>query len=1077
MAELATAFVRIRPNLTGFRQEAEAGTKTAGAALGKVFALAFGTVAAEELARHVITAAAQQDAQFAKIKQLTKSAGAQWEIYGQTVQEQLINKAEKSGFSVDQLAQAYGRLIQQTKNTREALQLVTTASDVARARGTAVTQVATSLSRAYAGNAQALSRLGIIVPKYTAQQDAAKKKLQELAEAETALAEIRKGQAPINLDAQAKAYETLGATQRTELKATLTAQLAAAAASDKLVGAQKTLAQVAQRFKGQGSIFGTTAAGEADRFQVSVHELEVSIGDHLLPLLGGAAQKGREWAVALENSNEVGRAAQAVAEGIASGVSSIASAIATAYPAIKLTAQAIGAVLGTVGAGPLLATYAAYRTLGLGVNLYVQAEKKVVAARAAATAAQAAETEGSTAATVSTSAQTAATEGLVAAERELAAAQEWAALAVGTQAEAQTAAAVTAAELGVADAALAVAETEAATAAGALDVALGFLTGPTAILVGIAAVAGGIYFLSTQASETEQAVNRVRDAYGALSKAAADVSTTRGDVGAAGQAVTSARIAREQAAAQLAAAQQQMTADYSAAHPSAEKLKTDQLNIASAADQWRRANQTLLDSEKAKTQASKASATAISDERQKTLDLIAAQIALSKQDTTNIASRTADREIQSGAAQGAANYAAQLRKLASDTKDTTAAQRFALGQLADYTDAIGKIPSEKTIRLTLDDATFYAKLQKDVGVLKSAGAAFLDLFKPHEAITASRGAAALPTAAAKKLSVDVANATIGGVAAAGPSIAQQVAKSFRDAVLQAKQSLTSIGSTLGSDIGSLLDAQLAASEAKLAASPAAQTIKTLTAEAARLNAQVTARDATAQIDTTLQTLQGLQAAFGTGPHTAAQDQQLTAAQNAYLDAQDNAQASSDTSQASHLQTQLDATKASLEKRNAAEKTAAAQRIADLNDQLNRGVITEQQYAKRLPGILAAEGVHFKDAGHLLGKAFADGFQEQLNAAISQAKVIAGLTPAQRGTGTGGAPIITDPRKVAATTRAGLVTHADNSALTKNTADTVAEIKKLGAVIDKAGTHLHITIPPDVSAKDQATIVKLAKALR
>lgn len=1076
MAELATAFVRVRPNLTGFKAEAAAGTREAGAALGKIFALAFGTVAAEELARHVVTVAAQQDAMFAKIRQLTKSAGADWEVYGQTVQEAIIKKSESSGFAVDQLASAYGRLIQQTKNSRQALALLTTASDVARARGTAVTQVATSLSRALGGNAQALSRLGIIVPKYTAAQDAAKKKLQELADAEQALSEIRRGVAPIKLDDQATAYEKLGETQRAELKRTLTAQLQAAAASDKLIGAQKTLAEVSARFKGQGAIFGETAAGQADRFQISIHELEVTIGEHLIPLLGGAAEQGRKWAEALGQSSEVGHAAEAVAQNIAAGVKGAAQAIAAAYPVIKLSAQAIGEVLSVVGAGPLLATYAAYKGLVLVTGLYASAEKKVVAVRAQATAAQAAEVEGSATATATTAAQTAATEALVVAERELAAAQAWAALAVGSQAEAQTAAAVTAAELSVAEAALAVSETEAAAAAGALDVALGFLTGPTAILLGVAAIAGGLYWLSTRTSDAEQAANKARDAYESLNKAAANVSTTRGDVGAAGQAIISARIAREQAAQQLKSANDQLDKDYASAHPSADKLKTDQLNIAAAADQWRRANQTLLDSEKAKTQASKASAKAISDEKQKTSDLVDAQLSLAHQaDQVRVAGKSAV-VISDGGAKSAANYAGQLRKLAEDTKATTAAQRFNLRQLADYTDAIGKIPSDKVIRLTLNDATFYNKLQKDIGVLKSAGAAFLDLFKPHEA-TDSRGAAALPVATKKKITVDVADATLAGVTAAGPSIASQVAKAFKDAVLQAKQSLTSIGDSLATQVGTLLDAQLAAAEAKIANGPTARTIKQLTAEATRLQAQTARRDSGQQIANQLAALQGLQRAFGPGAHTADQDLQLAQAQTAYQDALDSQKAATDTAQASSLQSQLDAQKAWLEKRNQTEKTAAARRIADLNDELNRGLITERQYAARLPGILQKEGVHFKDAGRLLGKAFSDGFQEQLAAALKQAKAIAQLTPAERGRGTGSAPIITDPRKVAQTTRQGLVASQDHSATARNTADTVAELKKLGAVIDKAGTHVHITIPPDVSPKDSAKIVKLAKALK
>lgn len=1078
MAELATAFVRVRPDLTGFKQEAAAGTRQAGHALGKVFALAFGTVAAEELARHVVTVAAQQDAMFAKIKQLTKSAGADWEVYGQTVQEAIIKKSEASGFAVDQLANAYGRLIQQTKDSRTALAYLTTASDVARARGTAVTQVATSLSRAYAGNAQALSRLGIIVPKYTAEQDAAKKKLQELTQAETYLAEVRRGVAPIKLDAQAQQYARLGEAQRVELKRTLDAQLQAAAASDKLVGAQKTLAEVGARFRGQGAIFGETAAGQADRFSISVHELEVSIGQHLIPLLGGAAEQGRKWATELEHSASVGHAAQAVAENLASGVRGAADAIASVYPAIKLTAEAISAVLSTVGAGPLLAVYGTYKGLVIVTGLYAKAEGRVVAARAAAAASAGAEAAATTAATVATEAQTVAVAENAAAQTALFYAEE-------LQAAQQTILFTETVATTVAIEAQTVAVAEQGVAAEATTLRLGYMRaglaaiGSGGVLLGIAAVVGGLYWLSTRTSDTERAVNKLRDAYANLNEAAKNVATVHRDVGSAGQAIVSSRIAREQAVAQLRAANAQLDTDYGASHPSAEKLRTDQLNIAAAADQWRRANQTLLDSEDAKRRASQASAKAIEEQKQRTDELITAQLTLAGQDNEKRVAGRTGVIISDGAAKSAATYAAQLRGLAEDTKKTTAAQRFNLQQLADYTEAIGKIPSEKTIRLTLNDTSFYNKLQKDLGVIRGAAAAFAEIFTggPDTANAAARGAAALPPETKRKLTVDVADATISGVTQAGPSIATQVARAFRDAVLQAKQALVSIGDTLGGQIGQLLDAQLAASEAKLASSPIARDVKRLTEDAARLQARISARDQKQTVDTTLATLQKLQAAFGPGAHTAEQDAQLAAARNAYLDAQDQTQIAADTTQATHLQKRLDDTKAWLEKRNASEKSAAARRIADLNEELNRGLISERQYAARLPGILESQGVHFKSAGHLLGKAFADGFQENLAGAIAQARKIAELTPAERGRGSGGAPIIVDPRKVAQTTRQSLTEHASTQATARNTADTVAELKKLGAVIDKQGTRIHITIPPDVSQKDAAHIVKLAKALR
>lgn len=1072
-SELATAFVRVRPNLTGFKAEAEAGTKQAGAALGKVFALAFGTVAVEELARHVVTVAAQQDAMFAKIKQLTKSAGADWTVYGQTVQEQIIKKSESSGFAVDQLANAYGRLIQQTKNSKQALSLLTTASDVARARGTAVTQVATSLSRALGGNAQALSRLGIIVPKYTVQQDAAKKKLQELAEAETALAEIRKGDAPINLDAQAKAYETLGSTQRTELKATLTAQLAAAAASDKQIGAQKTLQEVSERFKGQGEIFGETAAGQADRFQISVHELEVTIGEHLIPLLGSAAIKGREWAEALGSSATVGHAAEAVAQNIASGVSEVAAAIAAAYPAIKLTAEAIGEVLGTVGAGPLLATYAAFKLAQTGAALYADGVKKLASYQALAVKAATQEAAANTAAAATTTAQTAAT--AAGAEAQVAKTVATASGTTATIANARVTLTSTAA-----NEAQAVAITTTGTAAAAASIEVGLLDTALAaitsigILPVIAAVAGGLYYLSTRESEASKLTAD-------LSKQMTDLAAAHRDAASAAQTLAAANAQlpkldsdRATAIDDIATAQSNYDQAAGSGHASRATLAADAKAIADAQARWRDTNKSVATTESAKAAAVKASADA---ETAVTIALANSAGDLEKlRDSTyqGAAQRLAGAGNPAAAAtQDAENYANAIRKARDNAKDLTQSEKDRYTALAGYVEGIERAPTDKEINLYLNTDP---AMQAWNALKKTISDVVENVSKPG-----ARGdqAKTVVLHSATAITKQIADATVDGIdqGVSQASIRQQVAQAFKDAVVQAKQSLVSIGSTLAGQVGQLLDAQLAASEAKLASSPAALAVKQLTADAAALQARISGRDAQAQTDTAQATLASLQKTFGPGAHTAAQDAQIVAAQNAVLDAQDSAAAAADTAEASRQQDALDRTKTNLETRESIAKAAAAQRIADLTDELNKGVISEKQFASKLPGILAAEGVKVKNAGKLLGVSFADGFNESFTGAISQARINAALSPAERGKGTGAAPIVVDPRKVAQTTRQGLESSGDQKAVASNTADTVTEIKKLGAIVEKHGKSITFVIPPDVSKKDRDHIAKLAGSLK
>lgn len=946
MAELATAFVRVRPNLTGFKQEAEAGTRQAGAALGKVFAVAFGGVALAELGKVSIEAASTQQAAIARVQQITKSAGAENEAYGKSIKDNLIDLAQRTGFSVEDLAQGFGRLQQQTKNTQATLTSLGTAADVARARGQGLAQVATAITRAYAGNAQGLGRLGIILPKYTAQVDA----LQH------------------SHDAAAAAGEKFTAQQNLEFKA----QLAAAAASDKLVGSQKALAEVQERFQGQGSIFGETAAGQVARFHVAITELEVSIGTHLLPYVSAAAEAGRDWADELGKSGTLAHDVDSIVRGLAEGFGAVKDVLVASGPALDLTARAFSAIAGSGIVGPAVAAVAAYKGLAIAIGLVNTASIKLAPLMTADTVAIEAETT-------------------------------------------------------------AAAEASAANEAFAVSLAL---SNPVGATVAALALAGGaIYYFQTQASHAAQTTQELSGDFTRLNE-----SISRGKAGT------------QQAATDLKALADSLVAVGSAS--------VTQGGIAAGGAKWGGA-----------VDGAKAASGAVKD------------------------------------------YVAQLQHLLDSDQTLTAGERLQIERLQDVAEATKKIPTRHVTTLIVNDRSAFDELAKfNAAVIAGQSAATSDLLaaaqkigdkvspagflnkpKIQEAATlaasgfdAAIGAHPPPPGFGKKFSVAIADATKTGLSSGltQASVARQVAQSLRDAVTQAKQSLSSIGSTLGGQIGQVMDAALAAAESKLASSPAAQAVKKLTAEAAALQARVSARDATAQIDTTLATLQQLQAAFGPGAHTAAQDAQLQAAQNAYLDAQDTAAATSDTAQATHLQTQLDSQKANLEKRNEAEKTAAAQRIADLNSELDRGLITQQQYVSRLTALLRREGVNFKSAGSYLGEAFAQGFQEQLNATIQQARTISQLTPAQRGRGSGAAPIVTDPRKVAAATGAALNsqlrTQRESEAATKtanNTKDAVDELKKLGAIIDQQGNRVQVTIPSDKTDKEAAQIVKLAKRLK
>lgn len=974
MAELATAFVRVRPNLTGFKGEAEAGTRQAGAALGKVFAIAFGGVALAELGKVSVEAAATQQAAIARVQQITKSAGAENEAYGKSIKENLIDLAQRTGFSVEDLAQGFGRLQQQTKNTQATLTSLGTAADVARARGQGLAQVATAITRAYAGNAQGLGRLGIILPKYTAQVDALEK-----AHAEAAAA-----------------GQKFSAQENINYKA----QLDSAAASDKLIGSQKALAEVQARFQGQGSIFGETAAGQVARFHVAITELEVSVGTHLLPYISAAAEAGREWADELGKSGTLAKDVDSTVRGLAEGFGAVKDVLVASGPALNLAAKAFSTIAGSGIVGPAVAAYAAYKGLAVAIGLVNAASIKLGITTVANTVAATANTA-----------------------------------TVAEQTLVYRANAGFVLEDTVAVEANAAAQVEGAAAARGFALSLALTNPVGASIAALALGAGAIYYFQTQATRAGAATKELSADFANLN---ASLAAGRGGA--------------QQAAADVKALDDRLVALGSTSE-SVGGAKAGGFKWGAAVD------------------GAKAASGAVKD------------------------------------------YVAQLQHVLDTSTSMTAAQRLQVERLQDIAEATNRIPTRHETTLVINDRGAFDELARfNAAVIAGQNAATSDLLQAAQGVgdklapagflnkpkikqaadlaaagfDAAIGAHPPPPELGKKFSVTIADATSTGLSQGitQADVTRQVAQSLRDAVTQAKQSLSSIGSTLGGQIGQVMDAALAAAEAKLAASPAAQAVKRLTAEAERLQAASASRDAGQQIANQLAALQGLQRAFGPGAHTADQDLQLAQAQTAYQDAIDSQKATADTAQASSLQTQLDNQKASLEKRNEAEKTAAARRIADLNDEVNRGLITQQQYVSRLNALLRREGVNYKAAGSLLGKAFADGFQEQLAGAIKQARALGVLTPAQRGRGTGAAPIITDPRKVAAATGASLNaqlrTQRESEAAAKtasNTADAVAELKKLGAIINQQGSRIQVTIPPGKTDKEAAQIVKLAKALK
>ena len=101
-----------------------------------------------------------------------QTSGASFKAWQGTIEQADLKLSHLSGFTGDALEQSLTTLDRSTGNINVALRLNAIAADVARGRHISLAQAAIALGKAYGGQATALKRLGIQVPKGASGMDA-----------------------------------------------------------------------------------------------------------------------------------------------------------------------------------------------------------------------------------------------------------------------------------------------------------------------------------------------------------------------------------------------------------------------------------------------------------------------------------------------------------------------------------------------------------------------------------------------------------------------------------------------------------------------------------------------------------------------------------------------------------------------------------------------------------------------------------------------------------------------------------------------------------------------------------------
>jgi hypothetical protein len=301
---------------------------------------------AAEGIREVVSAAAEHQAAFARLEQVTRNVGAATNLYGQSLEHLLEREARVKGFSDEQLAQGFLRILAATHDSAKAYRDLGLAQDVSAATGKDLTVTALALAKAEQGSVTSLSRMGIVVPAVTTAVSALTHQHDRLAASGV---KFTKG--------QEDAYKV---------------QLTAAKATDDLSRRTLALTLISERYGGVAArVARTTAAGQYRVLQQELHQVEVQIGNELLPTLVRSASGFSHWLERVRESGDAGRETAQVMHTVGAGLHVVATAAQVVGPPLGLIARALVAIANNPIAGEVAGWGLAFLALNSGVGMAI----------------------------------------------------------------------------------------------------------------------------------------------------------------------------------------------------------------------------------------------------------------------------------------------------------------------------------------------------------------------------------------------------------------------------------------------------------------------------------------------------------------------------------------------------------------------------------------------------------------------------------------------------------------------------------------------------------------------------------
>lgn len=251
--------------------------KTLGTAKLAAAGFAIGGVAvATKFLGDSVKAAINAQQQQARLAQAFDAAHMSLSKYEPAI-KQAESAGRKLGFSNADLRQSIGSLITATQDYTKTRERLNIAEDLARYKGVSLEQATKALTMASAGSTRFLKQLGILTPTIT---DAQNKLRDSYTRSVQAVKDHYQGLGKLS-DAQKQQEQN----QLLLMKANEATNLSIAKQTDKQATIAKAMDIVSQKVHGQADAYSTTAAGAMAQFHAQVEQLQVSIGQKLIPVL------------------------------------------------------------------------------------------------------------------------------------------------------------------------------------------------------------------------------------------------------------------------------------------------------------------------------------------------------------------------------------------------------------------------------------------------------------------------------------------------------------------------------------------------------------------------------------------------------------------------------------------------------------------------------------------------------------------------------------------------------------------------------------------------------------------------